>query len=45
MLKQLQWVNTGHYSLFYKFKVKNSQDKLQAKITKVRVGGHFALQL
>jgi hypothetical protein len=45
MLQKLQWVNICLCSLFYKFEVRINSDKPWAKITKVRVDGHFVLQL
>jgi hypothetical protein len=45
MLQKLQWVNIGLCSLSYKFEVRINLDKPWAKMTKVMVEGHFALQL
>jgi hypothetical protein len=45
MLHKFQWVNIGLCSLFYKFEVRINLNKPWAKMTKVRVEGHFALQL
>jgi hypothetical protein len=45
MLQKLQWVNIDLCSLFYNFEVRINSDNPWEKMTKVRVKGHFALQL
>jgi hypothetical protein len=43
MLQKLQWVNIGICGLLLKFEVEINSDTPCAKITKVRVQGHFTL--